>query len=96
MEHRKKPTRQSTPPCSNQGAARVPDPTLSDAELERLTGYKRPADQLRELQDQGFWRARLSKTTGKVILERPHFEAVSCGAKPPQASPKVRLMVKHA
>jgi hypothetical protein len=57
------------------------DVTLSPAELEAVTGgYKRPGDQLRELHDRGFVRARIGKVTGKVILERAHYDAVSAGA----------------
>jgi hypothetical protein len=53
---------------------------LIDADtIERLTGYKRPADQLRELKAQGFYRARLAKVTGEVVLERPHYDAVAQG-----------------
>jgi hypothetical protein len=54
--------------------------TLSAEEIERLTGgYKRPADQLRELHRQGFYRARRGRVTGEVILERAHVEAVAAG-----------------
>ena len=75
------------------------DDTLSAETIERLTGYKRPADQLRELHRQGFWRARRAKVTGEVILERPHYDAVAAGLQPgtPPASrsqvrpPKLRL-----
>lgn len=52
---------------------------LSLDELQALTGYKRPAEQLAELRRQGFWRARRS-ILGPVILERAHFDAVSRGA----------------
>lgn len=54
--------------------------TLSAEELIALTGYKRPGDQLAELLRQGFLRARRSRVTGEVILERAHFEAVCAGA----------------
>lgn len=54
--------------------------TLSPEELQLLTGYKRPADQLRELQRQGFYRARRGSVTGEVICERAHVEAVAAGA----------------
>jgi len=47
-------------------------------------GYKRPADQLRELHRRGFWRAYRSKLTGEVIVERPHYDSVSAGL--PQGS----------
>lgn len=69
--------------------------TLPADEIQRLTGYKRPADQLRELHRQGFYRARRAKVTGEVVLERPHYHAVCQGmeASPrPQArQPKLRL-----
>lgn len=63
--------------------------TLSSGELEAITGYKRPGDQLVELQRQGFSRARRSRTTGDIILERAHYDAVCAGAKPDQR-PRVR------
>jgi hypothetical protein len=65
-------------------------PTLLKAEIERLTGYKRPADQLRELHRQGFWRARRAKVTGEVVLERPHYDEVSRGLSQPSRRPQVR------
>lgn len=57
--------------------------TLSESELMAITGYQRPACQLRELQRQGFWRARRSRITGKVILERTHYDAVCRGETSP-------------
>lgn len=68
---------------------------LSESELFDLTGYKRPGDQLRELKRLGFWRARLAKVTGEVVLERPHYDAISRGmeANRPQARvPKLRAV----
>lgn len=53
--------------------------TLSREEIERLTGYKRPAEQLRELLRLGYFRARRGRVTGEVILERAHVEAVAAG-----------------
>lgn len=53
-------------------------PVLTYAELAALTGYKRAADQLRELHARGFSRAYVR--AGVVVLERPHFEAVCRGA----------------
>ncbi|KQT10994.1 hypothetical protein [Ramlibacter sp. Leaf400] len=53
---------------------------LSSAQIEQLTGYKRPGDQLRELKARGFYRARRARVTGEVILERPHYDAVCAGA----------------
>ena len=65
------------------------DTTLSTTEIERVTGYKRPADQLEELKRQGFYRARRSPTSGSIILERAHYSAVCEGAKPSN-EPRVR------
>lgn len=53
---------------------------LSEAELESVTQYKRACDQIPELIRRGFYRARVSKTTGRVILERAHYDAVVRGA----------------
>lgn len=53
---------------------------LTQDEIHSLTGYKRPGDQLRELKRQGFYRARIGRVTGEVILERPHYDAVCIGA----------------
>ncbi len=52
-------------------------PVLSLDEIILLTRYSRPADQLRELHARGYARAYLR--SGQVVLERPHFEAVSRG-----------------
>ena len=63
---------------------------LTRDEIVALTGgYLRPADQLAELQRQGFTRARRSRVTGEVVLERAHFEAVSAGQRP-ENRPRVR------
>lgn len=75
------------------------DPILSQEEIEAITGgYKRPGDQLRELHAQGFFRARIGRVTGKVILERPHYDAVATGQPAASGSagkaprrPKVRV-----
>lgn len=66
--------------------------TLSDAELVEITGgLVQPAAQLRELQRQGYFRARRSRITGKVVLERGHYEAVLAGnAAPEPPTPKLR------
>jgi hypothetical protein len=66
---------------------------LPAAEIQRLTGYKRPSDQLRELHRQGFYRARRAKVTGEVILERPHYDAVAAGLQPRTSGrqPKLHL-----
>jgi hypothetical protein len=67
---------------------------LSPREVELAAGgYKRAADQLRELHDRGFYRAYRSKVTGEVVLERPHYDAVSAGlpqAGQPTHTPQLR------
>jgi hypothetical protein len=50
-----------------------------DEVREAAGGYLRPADQLRELHARGFTRAYRSKVSGRVILERAHYEAVVRG-----------------
>jgi hypothetical protein len=68
-------------------------------EIERLTGYRRPADQLRALLARGFYRACRNRL-GDVVLERPHYDAV-CAAQPAAAGadrdrPPVRLLKRAA
>jgi hypothetical protein len=65
------------------------DLLLSDAELVALTGYQRQAEQLAELQRQGFSRARRDRA-GRVVLERAHYEAVCAGHRAPADRPRVR------
>lgn len=56
------------------------DLILAGEEVKRVSGgYSQPAKQLAELHRQGFWRARRSKITGEVILERAHYDAVCSG-----------------
>ena len=66
--------------------------TLTPAELADLTGYRQPAKQLEALRADGYWRARRS-ITGRVILERAHYEAVCHGLdkKPEVSRPRVRV-----
>ena len=67
--------------------------TLTAAELVELTGYRRPAEQLAELHRQGYYRARRSPVTGRVILGRAHHEAVARGIaaeRPKVRTPKLR------
>ena len=71
-------------------AATVADLILNPDQIAALTGYRRPADQLRELHRQGFHRARRSPA-GTVILERAHYEAVCRGDAQQQPRPKVRM-----
>lgn len=51
---------------------------LSDKELEEITGYTSPNQQLNVLHQRGFVRAFRSRH-GNVILEQPHFQAVCRG-----------------
>lgn len=62
---------------------------LTSEELAGVTGYRTPKRQLEELHRQGFYRARISATTGNVILERAHYDAVCAGEKSPK-EPTVR------
>ena len=55
------------------------DLILSEMELYSITGYKKPQFQLRELKRMGFFRARQNLRTGRIILERPHFQTISSG-----------------
>lgn len=52
---------------------------LTSVEVQQITGYRQPGKQLAELLAMGFWRARRSRLTGAVILERAHYEAVCRG-----------------
>lgn len=70
------------------------DLLLTDPELQRLTGYKRAAEQVAELHRQGFARARRDRL-GRVVLERAHYHAVCAGGAQP-ARPQVRLLGKAA
>jgi hypothetical protein len=54
---------------------------IGEPELQWLTGYKLPSCQLRELKKQGFFRARLNPVTGRVVLERAHYDAVCGGSR---------------
>jgi hypothetical protein len=55
----------------------TPTITLTTAELEHLTGYKQPTQQLNVLHSRGFHRAFMSRTG--VVLERAHYDAVCRG-----------------
>jgi hypothetical protein len=72
--------------------SQYPDPTFSDEELQRLTRYRRPAQQLEELHRQGFFRARRG-ADGRVVLERAHYEAV-CSGSGQAKRPTLRPMPK--
>lgn len=67
----------------------MPDIVLSEDELKRLTGYTQPARVLAELRLQGYHRARRSPTTGRVILERAHYDSVCQGRDKPTDTPKL-------
>lgn len=62
---------------------------LTESELIALTGYRLPSKQLEELHSQGFYRARINKVSGRVILERESYEAVCAGDR--VSRPKVRM-----
>lgn len=66
--------------------------TLDRDELIRLTGYVQPARQVRELQRQGFSRARRNRL-GEVVLERAHYDAV-CAGEVVKPRPRVRQPMK--
>ncbi len=55
------------------------DLVLAPAEIQVLTGCKRPKDQVEELQKQGFYRARTARD-GSVVLERAHYDAICRGS----------------
>lgn len=68
---------------------------LSVEELREITGYARPARIITELLRLGFYRARVSPTTGRVLLERAHYDAVCSGhaadsEAPARPHPKLR------
>lgn len=73
---------------------------LTREDLVELTGYKRPADQLKCLHARGFQRAAILR--GRIILERAHYEAVCAGAieaprpklrpLPPELQPRPRVI----
>lgn len=54
------------------------DITLSEDELQKLTGYERATKQLNVLHNRGFVRAYIDRN-GHVVLERTHYEAVTKG-----------------
>lgn len=67
--------------------------TLSEEEIIKITGgYKRQSAQLAELHRQGYFRARRSKLTGAVVLEREHYLAVCAGPKAVPQMPRPKLL----
>ena len=69
---------------------REPSPALPTEEIERMTGYRQPAAQLAALHKRGFFRA-YRNAVGAVVLERPHFDAVSAGIEKPPAANEPQL-----
>lgn len=70
---------------------------LTPAEVQALTGYRKPGAQLAELHRQGYWRARRAPITGRIILERAHYEAVARGDDTPPTSASGRApQLRHA
>jgi hypothetical protein len=67
------------------------DILLCEAEIKAITGYRQAASQLKELHAQGFYRARRAPTTGKIVLERAHYDAICQGRPNPANAPKLRL-----
>lgn len=61
--------------------------TLTDDELQAITGYEQATKQLRVLHDRGFTRAFIDRN-GDLVLERAHYEAVVRGefGRPPGAT----------
>ena len=51
---------------------------VAQDEIEAMTGYKQPTRQLAILHERGFYRAWIN-ASGAVVLEVPHYEAVSAG-----------------
>lgn len=71
-----------------------PSITLSAEEITALSGgYRHPAAQLEELHQHGFWRARFSRVTGMVVLERAHYLAV-CTSLSPKGRPRTRTTTR--
>lgn len=54
------------------------DIALSADDIESMTGYATATKQLQVLHNRGFHRAFINRR-GVVVLERPHFEAVTRG-----------------
>ena len=60
--------------------------TLSQSEVQQITGYKIASKQLQELRRRGFWRAYQNRS-GKVVIERAHFQAIAAAGLPGGAAP---------
>lgn len=86
-----------TLPFAAATPAERPSLNLAEWEVrEAAAGYKRPADQLRELHQRGFVRAHRAGPSGKVVLERAHYEAVTRGqfGQPAASQPAERTKPK--
>lgn len=67
-------------PRSDPSPTGPQDLNLSPMEVKAAAGdYSQPKRQLQELHARGFARAYISKVTGRVVLERAHYEAVVRG-----------------
>jgi hypothetical protein len=64
--------------------------TLTESELEQLTGYSSPLKQLDVLHQRGFSRAYRDRH-GKIILSREHFKAVERGEFANNAQAPVKI-----
>lgn len=65
---------------------------LSAAEIEAITGYRAPSMQLQTLHARGFLRAYRNRC-GKIVLERPHYDAVCRGSYGAALQPPARAAV---
>lgn len=81
---------QATGRAKGRAVGPMPDLLLTADELAALTGYRQPAAQVAELHRQGFWRARRLPTTGAVVVERAHYEAVARGEASAAPRPTVK------
>lgn len=73
------------------------DELLTDQELEAITGYRTASRQLQTLHARGFSRAYRNRQ-GKVVLERPHYDAVcrgEFGNRAPAATPEEQAEERH-
>lgn len=61
--------------------------TLEESEIVELTGYRLATKQLHVLHRRGFHRAYICRT-GRVVLERSHYEAVTRGTYGTSDAPK--------
>lgn len=64
--------------------------TLTKTELRAITGFTRPSKQLEVLRSRGFHRAFIDRD-GTLVLERAHFEHVSCSTVQNHTQPAANL-----